>query len=402
MAKILVYPHSLHIGGSQLVAINLAWAVKERGHEVVVFGPPGALVEFADGRGLRVIEQARPNGRRPSLWGTRTLREVVRRERVDLVHGYGHSVCLEAYFGPHLLDGVPLVCSERGQVVPRPFPKHLPLIVAHGPLAEEAKSSGYRDVHLMRPLVDTEANRPDAVEGAEFRKQHGLDDGRATVVLVSRLARAVKLEGLQRAISAVGRLASSKVPVRLVVVGGGEAEEELGEAARRVNARVGWQAIVLTGPMLDPRPAYAAADVVLGMQGSILRGMAFEKPAIVVGERGFSEVVSDATVDRFLSQGFYGLGNGDFTRERLPEQIGSLLGDPVLRKRLGTFSREVVDRHVSLAAAADQLEAIYERTLSAQPARWDRLSKGVAFATLVAARRLGRVARRANARPEPA
>ena len=39
--RILVYPHDLGIGGSQLNAIELAAAVQRLGHEVIVYGRPG-------------------------------------------------------------------------------------------------------------------------------------------------------------------------------------------------------------------------------------------------------------------------------------------------------------------------------------------------------------------------
>jgi hypothetical protein len=34
--KVLVYPHVMEIGGSQLNAIEIAAAVRNRGHEVVI------------------------------------------------------------------------------------------------------------------------------------------------------------------------------------------------------------------------------------------------------------------------------------------------------------------------------------------------------------------------------
>ena len=39
--RIVVYPHRLEIGGSQINAIELAAAVRDLGHEVIVFGQPG-------------------------------------------------------------------------------------------------------------------------------------------------------------------------------------------------------------------------------------------------------------------------------------------------------------------------------------------------------------------------
>src|SRR5207237_10898328 len=74
----------------------------------------------------------------------------------------------------------------------------------------------------------------------------------------------------------------------LVIVGTGDAEDVVRRKAEAANRRLGRPAVVLVGPMNDPRPAYAAADLVLGQGGSAIRAMSFTKPLIVIGEKGFS------------------------------------------------------------------------------------------------------------------
>ena len=64
-------------------------------------------------------------------------------------------------------------------------------------------------------------------------------------------------------------------PLRLIIVGDGEVRSELNRLAAETNAKLGRTAVVLAGALLDPRPAYAAADVVVGMGGSPLGGMAY-------------------------------------------------------------------------------------------------------------------------------
>ena len=77
----------------------------------------------------------------------------------------------------------------------------------------------------------------------------------------------------------------------------------------RCNARAGRPVVLLAGELRDPRAAYAAADVCLGMGGSALRAMAFAKPLVVQGEGGFWELLTPDTVDRFLWTGWYGVGD---------------------------------------------------------------------------------------------
>ena len=100
----------------------------------------------------------------------------------------------------------------------------------------------------------------------------------------------------------------------------------------------GWWS--LAGEMLDPRPAYAAADVVLGMGGSALRGMAFGKPLVVQGVRRLLEaahpriraVVPGPGLGRHLSTTPTGASGG---AARLTAILPVLLDDPATRARLG-------------------------------------------------------------------
>lgn len=50
--KILVYPHAMEIGGSQINAIQIAGAIRDRGHEVIVLSEPGPMVELVRELGL--------------------------------------------------------------------------------------------------------------------------------------------------------------------------------------------------------------------------------------------------------------------------------------------------------------------------------------------------------------
>ncbi len=115
--------------------------------------------------------------------------------------------------------------------------------------------------------------------------------------------------------------------------------------------------------MADPRPAYNLADVALGMGGSALRAMAFEKPVIVLGERGFSEVMSPSTEEGFKWHGFYGIGSGVVEPDPLVDQICDLLGDVAARRRLGAYCRRFVCDQVSLTSSATVLEDFYASAL---------------------------------------
>jgi glycosyltransferase involved in cell wall biosynthesis len=371
--KVLVFPHKLTRGGSQLVALDLAAAVRDRGHEVVVYGYDGPLADTVARHGLRFVAAPAPRDARAgedhgALWPSwrtmRDLRRVARRERVDLVHAYEWYPALEAFWSTQLRDRIPTVTTVLSMSVPWFLPRTGPLLVGTADLADAMRRRHRGDVVLAEPAVDTDRDRPgcagpDGTVPAD-------PTGRAMLVIVSRLA-AWKLDGIHAAIDAVESLAPAR-DIRLVIAGDGAGRPELERRADEVNRAVGAGTIALVGEVDDPRCLYAAADVVLGMGSSVLRGLAFGKPSIVLGEDGFSETVTPETVDAFLQQGFFGSGADDVT---LASRIDELVGDRALAARLGSYGRVLVCRRFDLDRAAAHIEATYERAVAAPttPAR---------------------------------
>jgi glycosyltransferase involved in cell wall biosynthesis len=284
------------------------------------------------------------------------LRNLCRRDRIEIVHGYEWPPCLEGFYGPLLFDNVRVGCTVMSMSVAPFIPPSIPLIVGTEQIAAATRRGRLGPVRVIEPPVDTESNHP-KIDGAGFRSLYGLGN-RPTIVLVSRLAAALKLEGIERAIAAASLLAHD-TGLRLVIVGDGPAREQLARAADTVNARTGETTVVLTGEIVDPRPAYAAGDVLVGMGGSALRAMAFAKPVVVLGELGFAELLTPDTAPMFLWQGFYGLGTGDKAPEPLADLLRSLLVDAGRRTELGIFARHLVESRFSLVGAAERQEGLY-------------------------------------------
>ena len=362
--KVLVCPPTLSIGGSQRNAIDLGGAIRDRGHEVMMLAPPGPLEDLVRARGITLIPLALQGRSRPAFVAMHALRGVVREQAIDVVHAYESAPGIEAFFGGGSV-GVPIVVSVMSMTVPRRFPRSVPLIVGTKLLEEECLRRGHHTVALLEPPVDTEGDAP-WFDGSVFRREHGLADGTFAIVTVSRLAKSLKLQGLEMAIDAMAALNGMRAC--LVIVGGGAESERLATRARELNRRLGRRAVVLAGPLTDPRPAYAAADVVLGMGGSVLRGMAFGKPSVVIGEAGFWRVVTPQTIDRFLHEGFYGLGDA-VDPAGLAADLRELALDENRRRELGAFSRDLVCDRFSLPVAATSLEEFYRHVLEAPAGR---------------------------------
>ena len=365
--KVLVYPHTMELGGSQLNAIELGAAVGNRGHEAIVISEDGPLVETVHKLGLEHIRIDPRVRRRPSVRAAAQLVRLVSERQIDVVHGYEWPPALEAFGGPWLRLGVPVVFTVMGMAVAPFLPRTVPLVVGTAEIHRRCLAAGHTFATLLEPPVDVWANAPTSGPNG-FRAEFRLDLTIPLVVVVCRLVPELKLEGLLTACDVVGRLAAGGASLQLAVVGDGPARQQVEERAAKANAAAGRRVVVLTGAKNDPRPAYAAADVMLGMGGSALRGLAFGKPLVVQGEGGFWQLLTPQSAPTFLDQGWYGLADDvPGGAGRLAAILAKLLADPELRLTLGRYGRQLVVERFSLERAAAVQEEVYLAALD--PAR---------------------------------
>ena len=358
--RILVYPHDLAIGGSQINAIDLAAGAQAAGHEVIVYGLPGPLVEYIAERGLRYVP-ASATRHRPALSRILELARIARQERIELIHAYEWPPCLDAYYGAHFVNSVPVVCTVLSMSVSEQVPRSVPLIMGTEELGEMAKRTHTGKVWVIEPPIDVERDTPE-IDGRPFRARHSIEEGEFLIVSVSRHALDLKLDSLVRAIDAVD-LIGPRHPVTLALVGDGPANTALAERAAAVNRRLGRRAIILCGQQMDPRTAYAAADLVVAMGSSALRALAIGRPLIVQGEQAFSEIFEPETLNTFLWQGFYGLSDSEPSAQRLAGQIKTLFDQPERRRSLARFGRKIVTERFGLGRAIRTQLDIYDQVL---------------------------------------
>ena len=246
------------------------------------------------------------------------------------------------------------VATVMSMAVPPFIPFHIPLVVGTREIAAAERERGRRRVTVIEPPVDLRHNRPNRACGDDFRATYGLDRDRPVVVSVARFARELKLEGTLAAIQTAGMMASDDAAIQLVLVGDGPARDEVERRAQEVNDQHGEGTIVLTGQVDDPRPAYAAADVALGMGGSALRALAYGRPLIVQGESGFWKTLTPETVDAFLWTGWYGVdGGAEYGVEALERELQPLVTDRVRRDELGRYGLGLVRDRFSLVHTAE-------------------------------------------------
>jgi hypothetical protein len=98
--------------------------------------------------------------------------------------------------------------------------------------------------------------------------------------------------------------------------------------------------------------------------------MAAGKPAILAGELGFVQLIEPATIEPFLHQGFWGVGNGARASGALADLVADVLDRSATdRQRLGDFGRNFVVDRFGISTSAEKLLDMYENAAAWTPPR---------------------------------
>jgi glycosyltransferase involved in cell wall biosynthesis len=372
---VLVQINSLELGGTQINAIDLARAVEAHGFRSVLFGPMSTVPKS----GPNVMELARARGvplegySPEPTFVSRALALNARAKRVgaDIIHVYGTwGDPRSAYWGPCLAGRRPFVQTVYEMEVDPATYRNSSLIIGTGYLRDElAERPG--PTTLVSPPVDLDADSPSAVSGEKFRASLGELGSRPLVAVVSRLALEMKSYPVEVAIRAMTHLTDTDAV--LVVVGSGSEEQRLREIGHGVNAMAGRTMVTFIGALADPRPVYAAADIMLGMGGSAARSLAFAAPLVVHGEGGTAELFDENSAASLFRRSFWSKQAEPDGAAVLAALLRKLLADPARRKQLGQFGRNFAIENFGLTAMAERLAAVYESSFAHYgPRAWMR------------------------------
>ncbi|MEO7005436.1 MAG: glycosyltransferase family 4 protein [Terrimesophilobacter sp.] len=390
--KVLVHLNALELGGTQINAVDLAAQMRSHGVESVLLGarntiPDGpSLLEIAAARDMEICLYDPA----PAIFSrARQVTAFAHRHHADLVHVYGSwgGGARPTYWGPSRFAKTPWVQTVYEMSVSPKIYRHMPMIVGTGYQRDEQHDRPGRTI-LISPPVDLVENHPDAVDQKQFRSANHIGDG-PLVVIVSRLDASMKSVPIRAAIDAMRLLAPTGAT--LAIVGAGDDVVAIQGRADAVNNALGRNAVRLIGPMADPRPAYAASDVMLGMGGSAARALAFAKPLVVQGEAGWSMLFEPTSAETLARSSYWSPEAVADPAPRLAAMVAPLLRDRERRAELGCFGRTFAEEHFALTSMADRLVDFY-RTVQGEYTGWDWLADLPLEGRALAAK-IGRVAR---------
>jgi len=362
-------------GGAETWVDGFSTTLVAEGHDVHVFSREGgitpagvtlhAVAVSGVGRGMRTASFAR------------NVEAMLAKESFDVVHGVGRTLGQDVY-GPH--GGVHAATLEANRRLCGPLEaafkrlscrlslkQHVFRRIEHAQyvnraahvfvaLSQRVKRDMQRfynvpdeKIAVVYNGVDVERFHPrnrEASRGA-FREQFRIGEDETVFLIV---AHNFRLKGVPELVKCV---TGKFPPCRLLVVGGGNADQLIPFAARREPGRV-----LFIGPVVDAAPCYAAADVYVHPTWYdpcslvVLEALASGLPVVTTTMNGASELMTDG------EEGFV-IAPGD--RRRLAETLGTLL-DRGLREKMGLAARTLAERHTTMHNVRDVM-AVYEEVL---------------------------------------
>ena len=369
--KILILIEIASLGGHALSALTTGRELKRRGHEVVFAGGEGPLrkeieKEFYFQELTYCYEHA---GRETyftwdSLKTLKQLSNIVEKWKPDCIHAFdARSYILGTILS--IQRQVAVNCTLCGGITPYYNVPLVGKIIVFCPEQKEKLSRVFgwkeRNIEIIRSRLDMEQfDRTQEDEVDRLYREHGININDKNIMMVTNFL-GPKVNAIKQVLEAMQIIFGKHNDVRLVIIGGrGEFYQNAQEMRDDINRKCGRERICFTGPIMNAHRFLARSYMVLGVGRSAFEGMAYRKPTVIVGEKGFGGTVSEKTIEEISYYNFSGRNNRDMKKpEDLAREIERLLVDKDYYESVRNFGIGFLRRFIDIKAGIEAIEEVY-------------------------------------------
>ncbi|MBC8536988.1 polysaccharide pyruvyl transferase CsaB [Feifania hominis] len=362
--KILMTTMGLGLGGAETHIVELSKELARKGYEIVVCSNGGVYVDELERHGIRHYQAPMHVRSVPAMVKSFfRLLSVIRRERPDVVHAHaripgflssiacaltGTPMVTTAHFNFKTTGGLRFLTrwGKKSIAVSEDLKKYL--------------TSNYNlhpsDVRVTVNGINTGTFCPGQPVD-DLRAELGLPADARVILTVSRMDyNACKSAFLL--VDCAEELCRAHPDVRIVIVGSGDALEDVRERAEAVNRRLGERHLILTGGRTDISRLAALCDIFVGVSRAALEAMSCAKPVVLAGNQGYLGLYTEDKLPDCVATNFTCRDIPYPSERALLEELDALLARPVQElERLGAVGRERVLASYSVSRMAD--DAIY-------------------------------------------
>ncbi len=362
--KVLLLAERMGVGGMETHIESLAHGLVRLGVDVTVLSAGGETAERLAAAGIpQVYLPLRTRNPIKLLCLRRCLRNLVKRERYDILHAHARFPALlmrglEKRYGCREIVTVhakfamsPLlrrIChwGSYTLTVSEDLRRHL--IDNCGVCAERIRviANGV-DLHRFSPP-------PSPSERTEIR-----------ILFSSRLDEDCAL-GAELLCRIAPTLAEAYPHARIKILGGGTAKARIEALAKDANRQTGHETVTLHGHCTDPLPLLQEADIFVGVSRAAMEAAACGAAVILCGNEGYLGILSPENETMARLTNFCARGTELPTQESLQKDLFFLLDDAKTRTRAASFANTLVRRHASEEEMCRLTLALYHRSKPVQ------------------------------------
>lgn len=311
--RILHVTFSMDFGGTEQVIAQLVRGLPQTEFDSLVACIDGNIGPMADGmreQGIQVIGLGRKPGLDRSL--VRRLRDLVRREHIDVLHGHQYTPWFYAWLAG-LGTGAKVVFTEHGRF----YPDHyrwkafwLNPVMALTSEAVVAISEATRlalaryefipKARVLRIYNGIEPLTREPGRRQQIRQALGIPD---TAFVLGTVARLDPVKNQRMLLDAAARMMQQDSEVRVLLVGDGPERAQLERLVDELGIR---ERVLFTGFQAQPGDYMQAMDVFLltswteGTSMTLLEAMSLELPCVATVVGGNPEIVEDGVTGRLV------------------------------------------------------------------------------------------------------
>lgn len=363
--RVVYLAHAFMVGGAEEMVLNLVRHLPERFEPVIVCitsaGPIGEEIRKT-GVEFHVLG-LQPGVQQP--WHVLDLRNRLQALNADIVHTFLLTASLYGRFAA-MMAGVPIVIGSEVNVYENKQPLHIKMErwLMQGTDKVVVSAESVRDFYIKQ--VNADPSKIDVVYNAVDWHQLAATQSRSEVraslgipveaPLAGIIARLTEQKAHRHLFEAVSDARLNDL--HLMVVGGGELENDLRSLARKlgIDTRVHF-----LGPRRDLGNLYGAMDVFVmpslweGLPLAMVLALGAGLPVVATRVAGIPEVVKDNESGLLVPPG---------DPRALADALARLGGDSALRSRLGQAAAAFVRPRFGVDGYVASLTRLYDALLA--------------------------------------
>lgn len=369
--KILLVSMRMDIGGAETHILELAKELKKRGNFVKVASEGGALVSELENDGIAHIT-APLSSKKPKdlLFSCKTLKKYIKEDKFDIVHSHGRI--------PNFIIHFLRKRYNFGFVTTLHFSFTKTKFIEQFSLWGEKSLAVSEDLrkHLIKNSHVKPSNITTTVNGINIEKfnenndisylyeEFPLKKDSKKIVCVCRMERS-NCESMFALVSQAENINKRLKNVQIILVGNGEAYEELKEKANAVNKKTKENTVILTGARKDVNNIISICDVFVGISRAALEAMAAGKTVVLTGSYGHHGILWAKDFEENILSNFTCRQKPPITSKAVYTSVcDAYLTDEKTKKENAEKIKELVIKNFSSEKMCDDAVKVYKELIS--------------------------------------